>query len=133
MLQVAAGILLRDQTVLVCRRRTDASHPLKWEFPGGKREAEESLRQCLSRELREELGIEARIGRLLWTTHHTYPDRPPLELSFFLVDSYEGNIVNHAFSEIRWVPIGSLHSLDFLEADRQIVDRLDRFEVSLSD
>src|SRR5690606_17197373 len=62
---VAAAILRRGDTVLVCRRRTTDSHPGKWEFPGGKIEPGESPADCVQREVAEELGVEATIGALV--------------------------------------------------------------------
>ncbi|MDP9169755.1 MAG: NUDIX domain-containing protein, partial [Acidobacteriota bacterium] len=59
MTAVVAGLLVSDGLFLICRRRADQPHPLKWEFPGGKIEAGESPQQALARELREELGIES--------------------------------------------------------------------------
>src|SRR5258705_12420632 len=49
--------------VLICQRKADQPMSLKWEFPGGKIEAGESSEDALARELDEELGIKAVIGR----------------------------------------------------------------------
>ena len=62
MIQVAAGVLWHEGRVLLGERRRP---PGRWEFPGGKVEPGESAPQCLVRELREELGIEVRVGRLI--------------------------------------------------------------------
>ena len=62
MTTVVAGVLERDGKILICRRRADQPHPLKWEFPGGKLETGESPAAALIRELREELGIESEAG-----------------------------------------------------------------------
>ncbi len=127
-LQVTAGVIVRAGEVLVCQRAVGARHAGKWEFPGGKREADETPPECLRRELDEELGIAAEIGDLLWRQRHCYPSGRPFELFFYLVTSYEGDPDNRAFAEIRWVPLGRLGELDFLEADRDFVARLDRGE-----
>jgi len=131
MLEVTAGVIVHAREVLVCQRPAGARHAGKWEFPGGKREAGEGRPECLRRELDEELGIAAEIGDLLWRQTHCYPDGRPFELFFYLVTSYQGVPVNRAFAEIRWVPVGRLGELDFLEADREFVDRLDRGEWNL--
>jgi 8-oxo-dGTP diphosphatase len=130
-LHVSAGILVRERYVLACQRRADQPHPGKWEFPGGKCEAGESLEQCLRRELREELGIEAELGGVVWRTEHVYPGRPPVALVFFTVRNYRGALVNRAFADIRWVERRALSALDFLEADRELVERLARGEVAI--
>lgn len=123
-IHVSAGILVRDGRILACQRRADQSHPGKWEFPGGKREAGETMAACLRRELREELGIEAAIGAELWRTEHAYPGRPPVVLAFFRVDDFAGELRNLVFAELRWVRPAELAALDFLEADRELIQRL---------
>lgn len=121
---VSAGILVRAGRVLACQRHPDQSHPGQWEFPGGKREVGETLAECLRRELREELGIEAEVGRELWRSVHTYPGRPPVALAFFRVDRFAGEPRNLVFAAIRWLAVAELARLDFLAADRALIDRL---------
>jgi len=70
MLQVVAAILERAGRILICRRRPDQLHPLKWEFPGGKVEAGEAPAQALERELEEELGLTA--GRVRYFTEFSF-------------------------------------------------------------
>lgn len=125
MLQVVAGVLVRRNEVLACLRRPDQRHGGFWEFPGGKREGDETLEQCLRRELQEELAIDARVGRIVRTARHRYPGREPIELTFFHVPGYEGALTNVVFADIRWVPIGELSRLPFLEADRELVGQID--------
>jgi 8-oxo-dGTP diphosphatase len=132
MIVVAAGIIVRAEEVLACRRPQGGPHPLKWEFPGGKREAGETLPQCLRRELREELGIRADVGRELYSNRHDYPERQTVEIHFFLVPVYRGSLVNRGFAEIRWVAVEDLRTLDFLDGDREFIFRLERREVDLT-
>ena len=132
MTRVAAGIIVDGGSVLACQRLADADHPGKWEFPGGKQEADESLRDCLRRELREELGIEAQIGAEVWHVRHQYPGRTPIEIVFYAVAEARGTFDNRAFATIRWVPLGSLSRLDFLAADRPDVEALDRGDLVIS-
>jgi 8-oxo-dGTP diphosphatase len=122
--QVCAGIVLRAGRILACQRGTEQSHPLKWEFPGGKREAGESLVECLRRELHEELAIEAEVGEELWRTEHLYPGRTSVALVFFRVDRFAGEPRNLQFADIRWVEPAKLAALDFLDADRALIARL---------
>ncbi len=124
MIRVSAGVLVRGDDVLVCRRPAHAEHAGKWEFPGGKVEPGETLAEALRRELAEELGVEAAVGEDLWTTTHHYPGREPVELHFFAVAVLAGRIDGAHFAEVRWQPRGRLAELDFLEADRDLVRRL---------
>ena len=126
---VVAAIIERGGRVLVSQRGPGVGHPGRWEFPGGKREPGESLERCLERELDEELGITVRVGRRVWTTRHQYPGRAPVELHFFLVHADGQTLQNHTFADVRWIPIGELSQLDFLDADRPLVERLDRGEI----
>lgn len=122
--RVSAGIIVAGSRVLACQRRADQSHPLKWEFPGGKQEPGETAAACLRRELREELGIEAEVGAVAWRTEHRYPARAPVELAFFIVERFAGALRNVVFADVRWVSIDQLQRLDFLAADRELIARL---------
>jgi 8-oxo-dGTP diphosphatase len=122
--EVAAGLVMRDGRVLVCQRRPDEPHAHKWEFPGGKREGGETFAECLRRELREELGIDADVGAEVWRTDYAYPGRNPVRLVFFVVPSYRGEVENRVFAALRWAVVDDLPSFDFLAADRELIDRL---------
>jgi 8-oxo-dGTP diphosphatase len=125
-LRVSAGILRDGNCVLICRRRNDQEHPAKWEFPGGKIEAGESPAQCLRRELREELDIDAEVGRLIVQLRHEYPSGPTVELWFFEIPRLTGDLRNRVFAEIRWVTLAELPGFDLLEADRPLIEILAR-------
>lgn len=119
-LEVAAGVIVRGDAVLVCQRTAEGSHPLKWEFPGGKRQPGESLPHCVRRELHEELAIDALVGDELWRTRHYYQRIRAVDLYFFIA-TFTGDLSNRVFADVRWIARGTLHTLDFLEADRGLV------------
>ena len=73
-LEVAAAMLTRGQTVLLCRRPEGKARALQWEFPGGKLEPGETGEQALARECREELGAEVRVGLRVDELVFDYPD-----------------------------------------------------------
>jgi len=98
--------------------------PLKWEFPGGKIEEGEQPRDAMRRELEEELGIVAEVGVEVARIVHEYPGGGAVELRFFEVRNYQGEIENRIFREIRWVTRPELLELDFLEADLGLVKNL---------
>jgi len=97
---------------------------LKWEFPGGKLEQGERHESALRRELKEELGIEA--GRLseLFRHEHLYPKIARVNLRFFRVEDYSGELKNLVFQQIKWVPIKELMQIDFLDGDLPIIRKL---------
>jgi 8-oxo-dGTP diphosphatase len=124
MKRVVAALILKDDHILACQRTRHQIMPLKWEFPGGKIEEGEQPRDALRRELEEELGIEATIGDEVARIHHEYPSGGAVELRFFEVRDYLGEIENRIFREVRWVERKELTQLDFLEADLGLVRNL---------
>ena len=122
--QVAAALIVRGENILCCQRTEYQALPLKWEFPGGKIEQGEAAPEALQRELEEELGVQAKIGRKVAQMQHHYVNGNAVELHFFLVEQYEGQMQNRIFREIRWVDRRELPSLDFLDADRKLVQQL---------
>lgn len=124
MKRVVAALILKDQKFLVCQRTRHQTMPLKWEFPGGKIEEGEQPRDALRRELDEELGINATIGEEVHRVQHQYSGGGAVELRFFLVETYEGEIENRIFREVRWATRGELPTFDFLEADLPLVKDL---------
>lgn len=123
--KVVAGIIVNDDgDILICQRTREQSHPGQWEFPGGKIEPGEEPRAALRRELEEELNIKAEIGSLLAQHSHRYSDSHAVELEFFLVRNYEGEIENRIFEQVCWAKPAELKNYDFLEADRELIHQL---------
>ena len=121
MKRVVAALIQKDGKLLVCQRTRHQTMPLKWEFPGGKIEDGEQPRDALRRELDEEIGIQAKVGDEIARIRHEYPNRSMVELRFFLVREYEGEIENRIFRDIQWAAPKDLPKYDFLEADLTLV------------
>lgn len=124
MKRVVAALIEKEGKLLVCQRTRHQTMPLKWEFPGGKIEEGEQPRDALRRELDEELGIAATIGDEVSRIQHEYPNGGMVELRFYVVREYQGEIENRIFREIQWALPADLPRYDFLEADLTLVKEL---------
>jgi 8-oxo-dGTP diphosphatase len=126
---VVAALILRGTTeegtsgveVLICQRKADQPMSLKWEFPGGKIEAGEGSEAALARELNEELGITAVIGRRVAQIRHKYRNGGAIDLQFFVVRQFDGTLENRIFNDVRWVSLTELPGYDFLAADLGLI------------
>ena len=114
--------------MLICQRRRSDAYGLQWEFPGGKVKEGEALPAALRRELEEELAIQAEVGREVFRLRHHYPDRY-VEVVFFALANYGGEVRNQVFEAIEWAPRAKLPEYNFLEADRELVNRLAKGEL----
>jgi 8-oxo-dGTP diphosphatase len=121
---VAALILNQEGKILVCQRTKHQVMPMKWEFPGGKIEPGEQPRDALHRELDEELGIDAHIGEEVARIEHVYKGGGSVELRFYVVHQYSGELENRIFRDVHWADRKDLPSYDFLEADLELVKGL---------
>ena len=121
---VTAAIIEQGGRILLTRRQAGVHLEGLWEFPGGKCEAGESLADCMTRELREELAIDAIVGDEVFTTSHDYPDRR-VELHF-LRCQITGVPVPQLGQEMRWVARSHLRSFDFPPADSELITILER-------
>ncbi|MBZ5729083.1 MAG: (deoxy)nucleoside triphosphate pyrophosphohydrolase [Acidobacteriia bacterium] len=124
MVQVVAAIIERPAGILIGRRKPEQSHPLQWEFPGGKVEPGETPEQALARELEEELAIRSAAGEEITRYVHTYPGRDPIVLIFFRVTAFAGEPRNLIFEEMRWEPRRNLARFDFVEGDIEFIRAL---------
>jgi 8-oxo-dGTP diphosphatase len=126
---VVAALILRNASgengggteVLVCQRRPDQPMSLKWEFPGGKIELGETAEQALTRELDEELGIAAVIGPRIAQIRHRYRNGASIDLQFFIVRNFTGELNNRIFNAVQWTPLSALPTYDFLAADLGLI------------
>jgi mutator protein MutT len=121
---VTAAIIERDRRFLVTRRQPGVHLAGTWEFPGGKCDPGESLSACMTRELREELAMEAEVGLEVLMTKHEYADRR-VELHFFRCESADepSPVLGQ---EMRWVERDELGQLEFPPADAELIRILSR-------
>jgi len=124
---VLAAVIERDDRFLVTRRLQRTHLAGYWEFPGGKCELGESHEDCLARELDEELGVEARIGDELLVVEHTYPERT-VRLHFRSCE-ITGDPHPRLGQEMQWIARPDLESLQFPDADRELIEVLSRADL----
>jgi 8-oxo-dGTP diphosphatase len=118
---VAAALIVRGGEVVIGQRRSDQPMASQWEFPGGKIEPGESPEEALARELEEELGIHAVIGQKVTHIRHNYRHGGAVDLQFFAVHEFSGEIENRIYNEVRWARLVDLPAYDFLAADRGLI------------
>jgi 8-oxo-dGTP diphosphatase len=121
---VVAGLLIEGGRVLITQRREDQPMPLKWEFPGGKIEEGESPEAALRRELREEIGVEVRVGVVWEVLWHAYPDFDLLMLVYPCSATGDEQPRCCEVADLAWVLPSEMKSYDILEADAPMVKRL---------
>jgi 8-oxo-dGTP diphosphatase len=96
-----------------------------WEFPGGKLKPGESPAQALERELHEELGVRAIIGKEIFRTRHQYAElSEPIELIFLTATVKGAAVRNQAFETMEWRAPSALPELNFLPADHEFIENL---------
>jgi 8-oxo-dGTP diphosphatase len=122
-LVVAAALYDAQGRVLIAQRPRGKHQAGRWEFPGGKVAPGESEAAALTRELREELGIEVAASRSFMRLRHSYPDRS-VELSMWIVERFAGTPRGLDGQLLRWVAPAHLGDADLLEADQPFVEAL---------
>ena len=123
---VVAGLIIGDDDrILITQRRADQSLPLQWEFPGGKVEPGEAPTAALARELHEELGVVAVVGKIWDVLFHAYPAFD-LVMLVYVCRLASGSVPRAVeVADLVWVRTDELPgSWDILPADRPLVTRL---------
>ena len=123
LIEVSAGLVFRDGKMLITQRHADAHLGGLWEFPGGKRECDESFEVCLVRELREELGIEVRVRELVETVEHEYPEKRVL-LKFFRCQWLANEPRALGCPAFKWITREELSRYQFPAADERLLQAL---------
>ncbi len=123
MKEVTAAIIERNGKILIARRKAGDTLENKWEFPGGTVEHDETCEECLSREMREEFGIEVSVGKYLGENIYHY-NHVSIRLIAYLTFWIGNELIPKAHDEIRWVTREQFQDYDFSPADIPFVDKL---------
>jgi 8-oxo-dGTP diphosphatase len=120
MIEVTCAIIMKDDMVLIAQRSEAMSHPLQWEFPGGKLKPGESPLKCVVREIREELNAEIDVDQLLPSVIHAYGNIEIKLIPFICtLESDEIRLQQH--KDYQWIRKSEVEAYDILEADRQVI------------
>lgn len=124
-LEVVCGLIFNESgQILLTQRSPKGTHPLDWEFPGGKKQDDESLEEALKRELKEEINISCLAASHFITHQHQYNDYL-VNLHAFIVRTYEGVVhLNENQIAYRWINLNSLHTYQFPKANEIIIEKL---------
>jgi 8-oxo-dGTP diphosphatase len=124
---VAAAVIVEDGRVLLSRRKKGTHLAGAWEFPGGKVEPNEDPKDALTRELHEELGIDARATDILECTFHRYDDAKKSVLLLFYRAARTDRTKEPTpldVAEVKWAMLADLHDADFPPADTAVLTKV---------
>lgn len=122
-IEVAVGVIKKGNEIYISKRADDLHQGGKWEFPGGKRESNETIEQALVRELYEEVGIQVTQQSPFMLIEHDYGDKKVC-LDVRLVEGFEGKASHQEGQQSQWVKIADLSQFTFPEANKVIIDKL---------
>ena len=121
-INVVAGVIVKDDKIILAKRKEDDALAGKWEFPGGKIEEGEDPFQALVREIREELGIDVEPLKLLLTVKHRYPEKQ-VKLHFILAKTSQRPEPIEC-AECREIELEEIEKMDLAPADRKALSLL---------
>jgi mutator protein MutT len=122
-IEVAAGLVIRAGRVLITQRKASGQLGGLWEFPGGKREREETFPECLRRELREELGIDVEVKELVESLVHRYPECI-VHAEFYRCVLVRNEPQPLGCQALAWVTPEELSCYQFPAADARLLSKL---------
>ncbi len=130
MIKVTAAIIVKTGKVFIAKRKPPGRMPGLWEFPGGKIEDGETPEQCLKRELREELEVDAAIGDHIGTNLHHY-EFYTVALMAYRAKIVTGEIKLNDHTNMAWVSVDEIENFEFAPADLPFVEMIRRGEIEL--
>ena len=125
---VSAAVILRTnpqthKKEILATQRGYGDFKGGWEFPGGKIESGETHEECIVREIREELAVEVKAEKIIGVVEYDYPAFH-LTMHCILCSVVSGDLILLEHEDAKWVTGETLYSLDWLPADRLILDKV---------
>lgn len=121
MLDVTCAIIIKDDKILATQRSEKMRLPLKWEFPGGKIEWNETPEKCIHREILEELNIEIDLRAKLDPQSYDYGNNV-INLIPFVAKYVSGEIILVEHNSYKWLRKEELRALDWASADILVLE-----------
>ena len=121
---VTAAIIEKQGKFLITQRPKDKHNGLRWEFPGGKIDFGEDPRQCLEREIKEELGIKIKAKNIIEYSSHVYGQDKHIVLIAFNCQFISGEIKKLEINDFAWVSLKDMSKYDITEADLPFIEKL---------
>lgn len=120
MIEVCCAIILKESKMLAVQRGSESSHPLQWEFPGGKIDTKEIAEQCIVREISEELTIQIEVFRQLMPVQFDYGSKQ-IHLIPFACKIISGEITLTEHVAQKWIDFEEWTTIDWSGADRELI------------
>ena len=120
---VVAAIIKKDNSYLIAQRNKNKYMGLKWEFPGGKVESDETFHEALSREIQEELNININVHEKIAEEKYK-DDEIDIILHYYLCSEKSGTIRLNEHENIAWVEKEDFDKYDFVEGDGNVLSLL---------
>ncbi|RAP32972.1 A/G-specific adenine glycosylase [Candidatus Marinamargulisbacteria bacterium SCGC AG-410-N11] len=117
---IVVGVIWKDDKVLITKRKEDQMLGGLWEFPGGKLEKGESLKQALIREVNEEVDIQIKVGAVYGVIKHAY-SHFKITLHAYHCEYVSGTPIAKSASDLKWVSPKTLHDLPFPKANKSLI------------
>lgn len=124
-MRVTAALICAENRIFIAQRPPGKKFAFQWEFPGGKVERDEGLRESVAREIREELCWEVAVGDLFCRSRHSYTDFS-IELYAYWCGIVRGTLCLREHIGFRWASIAELSRFHFTSADLEVVRNLER-------
>jgi 8-oxo-dGTP diphosphatase len=121
---VTIAVIERNSHILIAKRKRGKMHAGNWEFPGGTVKEGETYKECLKRELEEELAITSEIGDLICSSEYNYTPDWTVKLLAYRAAVVSGSFKLNDHEDIRWVRPEDLTAYEFPEVDWPVIEKL---------
>ena len=120
MIQVTCAIIIDHGKILIAQNNESSDHSFQWEFPGGKVKSGETEKECIAREIKEELNLTVEVVEALIAVEYDYKIKA-IRLMPFVCSLVSGEMKLNNHKEVKWMTIDELGELDLAEADKVLI------------